>query len=343
MEESAVKAENGTAKAGYKSWKKKYRKMRINFDKKMQDGENLHKQEAKACATAKRIAVENEYVNHDTQSIAVVDIHLLTHLPYSQLLELLFEINNSPQIPLDKRIDVSMAPALKSSAPVHPIDRDHSKQKEDALKRLEQLISEVPHSTYATAKDNNASFVNDLSAPDGEAFPTNFLTVDDMDNYIHAVDGALDGETRIPTLAPAAHPDHNSAPAQPHLTNPTSVTNWLRKHAPKIFLQDGEQNGDGEDGEGSARKPRGGRSERGGKGGAKGKRASAASRLAQDNGDVSMDDDADYGTPTTKGKRKRDEDPGYKPSRPSKKKRKSESDGPARKSKKDSTPAAKEE
>lgn len=35
--------------------------MRIIFDKKMQDGEDLHKQEAKACATAKRIAIENEY------------------------------------------------------------------------------------------------------------------------------------------------------------------------------------------------------------------------------------------------------------------------------------------
>ena len=62
MEESPTKVESGDRKPGYKSWKKKYRKMRIVFDKKMQDGEDLHKQEAKACATAKRIAIENEYV-----------------------------------------------------------------------------------------------------------------------------------------------------------------------------------------------------------------------------------------------------------------------------------------
>lgn len=49
-------------RAGYTSWKKKYRKMRILFDKKMHDGEELHKQEAKAAATLKRVAVENEYV-----------------------------------------------------------------------------------------------------------------------------------------------------------------------------------------------------------------------------------------------------------------------------------------
>lgn len=44
----------------YKSWKKKYRKMRIGFDRNMQDGEDLHKQEAKAAAIVKRLAVENE-------------------------------------------------------------------------------------------------------------------------------------------------------------------------------------------------------------------------------------------------------------------------------------------
>jgi hypothetical protein len=47
-------------KAGYKSWKKKYRKMRIGFEEKMHQGEDIFKEEAKAAATVKRIAVENE-------------------------------------------------------------------------------------------------------------------------------------------------------------------------------------------------------------------------------------------------------------------------------------------
>lgn len=64
MDDSPVKTEGGAARhrAGYKSWKKKYRKMRIVFDQKMHDGEELHKQEAKAAALVKRLAVENEYV-----------------------------------------------------------------------------------------------------------------------------------------------------------------------------------------------------------------------------------------------------------------------------------------
>ena len=63
MEDPQPKTEptaDGKVAVGYKSWKKKYRKMRIVFDKKMEAGEELHKQEAKNTATAKRLAVENE-------------------------------------------------------------------------------------------------------------------------------------------------------------------------------------------------------------------------------------------------------------------------------------------
>ncbi len=64
MEDSQPKTEPSADRkaVGYKSWKKKYRKMRIVFDHKMQSGEELHKQEAKTAATVKRLAVENEFV-----------------------------------------------------------------------------------------------------------------------------------------------------------------------------------------------------------------------------------------------------------------------------------------
>jgi hypothetical protein len=55
-------------KPTYRSWKKKYRKMRIIFDQKMHDGEELHKLEQKALATARRLAVQKEY--------ALLRIHL---------------------------------------------------------------------------------------------------------------------------------------------------------------------------------------------------------------------------------------------------------------------------
>jgi hypothetical protein len=47
-------------KPTYRSWKKKYRKMRIIFDQKMHEGEELHRLEQKALATARRLAVQKE-------------------------------------------------------------------------------------------------------------------------------------------------------------------------------------------------------------------------------------------------------------------------------------------
>lgn len=63
----AVKAEDDSldnnmvhSKPSYRSWKKKYRKMRVVFEGKMREGENLYKLEQKALETANRLAVENE-------------------------------------------------------------------------------------------------------------------------------------------------------------------------------------------------------------------------------------------------------------------------------------------
>ncbi|KAL7796032.1 IEC3 subunit of the Ino80 complex, chromatin re-modelling domain-containing protein [Trichoderma ceciliae] len=351
MADSPAKADGGTERrpAGYKSWKKKYRKMRIVFDNEMHECEELHKQEAKAAATVKRLAIEND-----------------------RLLDLLLEVNNSPQIPPERRIDVSLRPPSDESGPCLPIDREREMHKEIdkemAMKKLEQLLSDIPHSTYGSAKESNSSFLADLSAPDGESHPAHFLSADDIDDYIYLVDAGIDLEPPMPTMAPLAHPIAH-APSNPQTKNPTSVTNWLRKHAPKIFLQDGETHGDGDDegagvgagpgsGHTSARKPRSSaKGERGGgKAGGKSKKAGAAARISaaaeRGDGDASMDDDGDFGaTPVTarSSKRKRDDDTGYKPrgssSRPTKKKRKSdvEATPTARKSKKEAAAASKDD
>lgn len=53
---------NDRSKGSYKSFKKKYRKMRDHFDRKMRDSEELYRREQKAIDTNKRIAIEIEYV-----------------------------------------------------------------------------------------------------------------------------------------------------------------------------------------------------------------------------------------------------------------------------------------
>ncbi|PNY27645.1 Uncharacterized protein TCAP_02432, partial [Tolypocladium capitatum] len=267
MDGSPTKADDGVGdrrSSGYRSWKKKYRKMRIVFDHKMHHGEELHKKEDKALATVNRLAVEND-----------------------RLLDLLVELNNSPQMPPEKRIDVSLEPPADPRATALPMDRQRALRKDHAMKRLEQLLADVPHMSYRACRDSQhaayAAYAADLAPPDGEAYATAFLSADDVDNYIYDIDTRLDPDAHIPTLAPRARPGAHPVP-HAHLKNPTSVTNWLRKHAPKIFLQDGETHGDaGDDADGhghghgagghghaGGRKSRGGRGERGGRGSTRG-------------------------------------------------------------------------
>lgn len=216
---------------------------------------------------------------------------------------------------------------------------------------LSTLEKEVPHFNYAVAKEKNPDLVIDLSTLDSEPAPAAFLTPDDIDDYIYEADlGLFDDAREIPTLAPKANPAAHP-PTTPSLKNPTSVTNWLRKHAPKIFLQDGEDvHADDEE---KPKKPRAkaadkASGEKPAAAKAKGKRASiAAAAAAAKEGSAEEDAEmAGASTPVGRGagKRKRDDDPGYKPksgTRPTKKKRKSEGDVTAsgRKSKKEAAEA----
>lgn len=49
-------------KPTYKSWKKKYRKMRIKFDQLQAQNEELYQMEQKALKKTKQLAIYNEYV-----------------------------------------------------------------------------------------------------------------------------------------------------------------------------------------------------------------------------------------------------------------------------------------
>lgn len=49
-------------KPKYKSWRKKYRKMKFKFEDVMKDSNNLYKEEKKLEALSKRLQEQNEYV-----------------------------------------------------------------------------------------------------------------------------------------------------------------------------------------------------------------------------------------------------------------------------------------
>ena len=282
-------------------------------------------------------------------------------------------------MPPEKRIDLSIDLADDDDDNALFLDLDRPSTPPPgptAAKSYKKLLQEVPHSRFASAADRFPDLVADLEAgrdspadpAQGQSHPPSFLSADDLDNYLYELDALLAAEDRgpdnlnntttttpapLPTLAPVAHADRpNPKDAQRDFAvrNPTSVYNWLRKHAPKTFLQDAEhdkdgagagagskENGDDHHGQaghghglGSGRRGKGERAPRGGGtgGASRGKRTPHGRTAAADD---DADDDAGHGdrggggaggaaTPSTvggggKGKRKRivDEDPGYRP------------------------------
>ncbi|QBZ57394.1 hypothetical protein PoMZ_02318 [Pyricularia oryzae] len=266
MEEAAdAPEEDGPApKQSYKSWKKKYRKMRDAFERKMREGEEIYRREMRAIETNKRIAIEID-----------------------RLLDLLLEVNNTPQIPPEKRFDLSIPFSSAGTSDILPgemylpIDmpgNDRARGAEKPSQALRDMLVEIPHHRYAAAAELFPNVVSDLEAGVGgegpgadmlasasHQHPASFLTADDIDNYLWELDQRIAEDRRdrglsplpvVPTLAPKARDptgsagataaatsataDPNAAARDFALRNPTSVYNWLRKHAPKTFLQDAE-------------------------------------------------------------------------------------------------------
>lgn len=60
-EEGGPNVRMADTKPTYKSWKKKYRKMRIEFDKLQAQNEDLYQLEQKALTRTKQLAIYNEY------------------------------------------------------------------------------------------------------------------------------------------------------------------------------------------------------------------------------------------------------------------------------------------
>ena len=299
---------------------------------------------------------------------------------YSRLLDVLLDINNCNQIPPEKRFDLSVDPPSEKDGLYLDIDRPSTPPGGiRPSKSYKELLQDVPHMRFSQAAEVFPELLRDLEAGrdspadpfQGQPHPPTFLTADDIDNYMWELDQRVTrkeaNETGVqpppalPTLAPVAQPNSIAANAREsgllasrdfQLKNPTSVYNWLRKHAPKTFLQDTEAHGDDNDHGESTRgttSGRGGRAkgERGGGPGSRGGRGDSGSGRGKRGGGVKSaavaidvpeypDEDNNFeaaaaATPsTTKGKRKRvvDDDPGYRPkggsSRPNKKKRKSE-------------------
>lgn len=249
------------------------------------------------------------------------------------MLDLLLDINNRPQIPTEKRIDLSLPiPSDAEDDDVLPIDKEPRSGPRPA-KALRDMLNDVPHVDFATTRQRfpeaTQELLTGIDSPAADAhhklYPPQFLTADDIDNYLWEIDNQaaahpeLYGELHrpLPSLAPLARDNKDSNSSNTNntagrgitpagttataagassvnpssrdfaLRNPTSVYNWLRKHAPKTFLQDHEGGDD------SSKKERGG-------GGGGDKSSSRKAHRADNNNNNDDDDDDDNRTPAAR-------------------------------------------
>jgi len=296
VEDSLPQSKSEDVKPTYKSFKKKYRKMRIKFDEKMRQSNDWYVEEQRAIGTAKRLAQEND-----------------------RLLDLLLDVNTSTRIPADKRIDLALDLPASSAVPAlveldafsktaefdTPESQAVYKEIRDLLdkeaasiavsrpsKSLAHLMQSTPHISMNSSLVSQ-DLISSLQAPEGYPAPISYLTPDQIDDAFFDMDSSLG-------TAAAPHSHSQSATQQDlALRNPHSVYNWLRRHEPKIFLQDGEGS------EKSLGKP-------GALRGA-GKRASIPAPSKPDSLEFVEEDGLGYdvtlgGHVGTKGKRKRDGD-----------------------------------
>lgn len=63
---TTANVESADPKPRYKSWRKKYRKMKARFDDMMKSSSTMFKEEQKLEALSKRLQEQNEYVDVDT-------------------------------------------------------------------------------------------------------------------------------------------------------------------------------------------------------------------------------------------------------------------------------------
>ncbi|KAI9784270.1 MAG: hypothetical protein M1839_002331 [Geoglossum umbratile] len=264
-------------KTTYKSYRKKFRKMKLKFDHVMRESESLFKEERRANETVRRLAQEND-----------------------QLLELLLDINDSDHISPEHRFELG-SPA-SSPLPSHAVpsleyddgsdsagsyDSDVARNALDEA-REELVNGEISKASYdqqraqweaKAAKRHHRGrtqpkpFHAALSAPHTSlpinpedlpedlhspgptgalSHPPFLITPTLEEDYLYTLDASLSTSPPIiprhlstQVTATASQINSKTADRDLQTRNPVSVYNWLRRHQPQVFLQDNEHVGDG--------------------------------------------------------------------------------------------------
>ncbi|KAI5207896.1 amino acid transporter [Aureobasidium subglaciale] len=228
---TSLDARGSELKPKYRSWRKKYRKMKTHFDDVMKESNSLFVEEQKLEVLSKRLQEQND-----------------------QLLDLLLDLNTSLSIPQELRVDLSPAPKTQQPqderditfemanniiANAHRAFHNHEVPHQDFVrirqdiesllarkdaKSLVEMEAQIPHPRYH----------HPISALVAEADPA-FLSSSHEDAYLARLDNKLEptaplSEPRIPSPQPLSKLTQRELDREVELRNPLSVHNWLKKH-----------------------------------------------------------------------------------------------------------------
>ena len=194
---------------------------------------------------------------------------MLSCIHYSQLLDLLLDINDStkvlPHLRYDLRSptpDASAVPALEPDiAPYGPSEIESTRA------ALEEAKQDLYHGqiTPAAFKTMEAEFHTILNRTNSlsnlsrvqhttldivgaeempkdllQEAPIGYMTISHEDEFLSTLDTYLASlPPEAPPMLPRAFkPSDREREKDAQLRNPVSVYNWLREHKPKVFLQD---------------------------------------------------------------------------------------------------------
>lgn len=281
-----------------KSYRRKYRKIMVKFERQMRESSSLFKDQQRLYDISQRIAEQND-----------------------QILALLLELNSHPQIPSSMRYDLH-DPATRKQPEKHENEQaalealrttrykvQKGEVRQPDYEELEHILLDSvefgPKQSYADLiKGGPLQRAQDDHPDSTSPLLGGFLSGKQEEHYLQALDDFLDGKAS----SPRAHAMNNlgsrnteksaDRDRETQLRNPVSVYNWLRKNQPQVFLQD-------TDNDNLKAKVAAAAASR------KSKRESLA-KAPKTEPDL-YDDEGIAIDPGNKGKRKRDEDGGYRP------------------------------
>ncbi|KAJ5726437.1 uncharacterized protein N7483_007794 [Penicillium malachiteum] len=311
------------AKPSVKSFKqvpwKKYAKLKLKFELALRESESLIREELRIEDLSKRIQEQND-----------------------QLLEVLMEFNESIHVPSSLRYDLNLPddppPLHAAEQEITPLVNDETlartalkeaksglasgslspsayRQVEESIKRNKAFAPGIKYSDLLKIQHSGMKAPgNGSKEADALDHKLGYMTPEHEADFYLALDAKLGDEAAETRLARMPNPPtFAEREKEASMRNPASVFNWLRRNQPHT-LQEHEATSD------KSARPANSRSS---------KRAPAP-RKEED----TIDEDGAEVEPTPKGKRKRDDDTGYRPKGGSSRSKKKKEDATPRNSKK---------